>query len=46
MLISEAYAKDGILVNAISPASIETPPVERMVADQATVKRITVQQAE
>lgn len=44
--LSKAYAKDGILVNTISPAFIKTPLVERMLADQAKAKRITVQQAE
>ena len=44
--LSKAYAKDGILVNTISPAFIKTPLVEHMLADQAAVKRITVQQAE
>lgn len=44
--LSKAYAKDGILVNTISPAFIKTSLVERMLADQAKAKRITVQQAE
>ena len=44
--LSKAYAKDGILVNTISPAFIKTPLVEHMLADQAAIKRITVQQAE
>ena len=44
--LSKAYAKDGILVKTISPAFIKTPLVEHMLADQAAVKRITVQQAE
>src|SRR5260370_31204281 len=44
--LSKAYAKDGILVNTISPAFIQTPLVEHMLADQAAVKRITGQQAE
>src|SRR5258708_9525237 len=44
--LSKAYAKDGMLVNTISPAFIKTPLVEHMLADQAAVKRITVQQAE
>jgi NAD(P)-dependent dehydrogenase (short-subunit alcohol dehydrogenase family) len=44
--LSKAYAKDGILVNTVSPAFIKTPLVEHMLADQAAVKRITVQQAE
>ena len=44
--LSKAYAKDGILVNTISPAFIKTPLVERMLADQAKAKRITLQQAE
>jgi 3-oxoacyl-[acyl-carrier protein] reductase len=44
--LSKAYAKDGILVNTVSPAFIKTPLVERMLADLAKAKRITVQQAE
>jgi 3-oxoacyl-[acyl-carrier protein] reductase len=44
--LSKAYAKDGILVNTLSPAFIKTPLVEHMLADQAEAKRITVQQAE
>jgi 3-oxoacyl-[acyl-carrier protein] reductase len=44
--LSKAYAKDGILVNTLSPAFIKTPLVEHMLADQAKAKRITVQQAE
>ncbi len=44
--LSKAYAKDGILVNTVSPAFIKTPLVEDMLADQAKAKRITVQQAE
>lgn len=31
--LSKAYAKDGILVNTLSPAFIKTPLVERMLAD-------------
>ena len=44
--LSKAYAKDGILVNTISPAFIKTPLVERMLADLAKAKQITLQQAE
>jgi 3-oxoacyl-[acyl-carrier protein] reductase len=44
--LSKAYAKDGILVNTVSPAFIKTPALEHMMADQAKDKRITVQQAE
>jgi 3-oxoacyl-[acyl-carrier protein] reductase len=44
--LSKAYAKEGILVNTISPAFIKTPLVEGMLADQAKAKRITLQQAE
>lgn len=44
--LSKAYAKDGILVNTVSPAFIKTPLVDRMLADQAKAKQITVQQAE
>jgi 3-oxoacyl-[acyl-carrier protein] reductase len=44
--LSKAYAKDGILVNTVSPAFIKTPALEEMLANQAKDKRITVQQAE
>src|SRR5438270_1649984 len=44
--LSKAYAKDGILVNSVSPAFIKTPLVEQMLADQAKIRRITVEQAE
>lgn len=44
--LSKAYARDGILVNSVSPAFIKTPLVERMLADQAKARRVTVEQAE
>jgi NAD(P)-dependent dehydrogenase (short-subunit alcohol dehydrogenase family) len=44
--LSKAYAKDGILVNSVSPAFIKTPLAEQMLADQAKIRRITVEQAE
>ncbi|MGB6594303.1 MAG: SDR family oxidoreductase, partial [Candidatus Nitrosopolaris sp.] len=43
--LSKAYAKDGILVNTVSPAFIKTPLLEHMLADQAKAKGITIQQA-
>lgn len=44
--LSKAYAKDGILVNAVSPAFIETPMVDKMLEQQAKSKGISQQQAE
>lgn len=44
--LSKAYAKDGILVNAVSPAFIDTPMVDEMLEKQAKSKGITEQQAE
>jgi 3-oxoacyl-[acyl-carrier protein] reductase len=44
--LSKAYAKDGILVNTVSPAFIKTPLVERMLADQAKAQQIPIEQAE
>lgn len=44
--LSKAYAKDGILVNSVSPAFIKTPLVEQMLADQAKARHITEQAAE
>lgn len=44
--LSKAYAKDGILVNTVSPAFIKTPLVEDMLAQQAKAQGITVEEAE
>jgi 3-oxoacyl-[acyl-carrier protein] reductase len=44
--LSKAYAKDGILVNTVSPAFILTPLVETMLDKLARDKGITRQQAE
>lgn len=44
--LSKAYAKDGILVNTVSPAFIKTPLIERMLANQAKAQQIPVEQAE
>ena len=44
--LSKAYAKDGILVNAVSPAFVATPKIKKMLEQQAESKGITVQQAE
>ena len=44
--LSKAYAKDGILVNTVSPAFIRTPLVSEMLAERAKAKGTTVAQAE
>ncbi len=44
--LSKAYAREGILVNSVSPAFIKTPLVEQMLAEQARARHITPQQAE
>lgn len=44
--LSKAYAKDGILVNTVSPAFIKTPLIEQFMADQAKESGITPQEAE
>ena len=44
--LSKAYAADGILVNAVSPAFIMTPLVREMLQEQARVQGIGVQEAE
>jgi NAD(P)-dependent dehydrogenase (short-subunit alcohol dehydrogenase family) len=44
--LSKAYAKDGILVNTVSPAFIRTPLVEQLFAAQAQQYGITPQEAE
>ena len=44
--LSKAYAKDGILVNTVSPAFIKTPLIEQLFAAQAKERGITPQEAE
>ena len=44
--LSKAYARDGILVNTVSPAFIKTPLVEQGLAAQAQEQGVTPQQAE
>ena len=44
--LSKAYARDGILVNTVSPAFIMTPLVEQLFAAQAQERGITPQEVE
>ena len=44
--LSKAFAVDGILVNAVSPALIMTPLVEELVQRRATEEKISFQEAE
>lgn len=44
--LSKAYAKDGILVNAVSPAAIRTQMLEEVFQKQAEEKEISLQKAE
>jgi 3-oxoacyl-[acyl-carrier protein] reductase len=44
--LSKAYARDGILVNTVSPAFIQTPLVEQLLAAQAQEQGVTPQKAE
>jgi 3-oxoacyl-[acyl-carrier protein] reductase len=44
--LSKAYAKDGILVNTVSPAFIMTPLVEEMLDNLAKQKGVSREQAE
>jgi NAD(P)-dependent dehydrogenase (short-subunit alcohol dehydrogenase family) len=44
--LSKAYARDGILVNTVSPAFIKTPLVEQIFAAQAQKQGITPQEFE
>lgn len=44
--LSKAYARDGILINTVSPAFIKTPLVEQIFAAQAKERGITQQEAE
>lgn len=41
--LSKAYGKDGILVNAVSPAFIMTPQIEGILAEKAKAKNISMQ---
>ncbi|MBA2350271.1 MAG: SDR family NAD(P)-dependent oxidoreductase, partial [Burkholderiales bacterium] len=43
--ISKAYAKDGVLVNSVSPAFIRTPLVERMLQERADEKGMSFDEA-
>lgn len=43
--LSKAYARDGILVNAVSPAMTRTEIVEGMLRDQAQVRGVSVEEA-
>jgi 3-oxoacyl-[acyl-carrier protein] reductase len=44
--LSKAYAKDGILVNTVSPAFIRTPLVEGMFQQQARARGLSVDEVE
>lgn len=44
--LSKAYAADGILVNAVSPAAIRTPLIEGMFEDLAEERGISKEEAE
>lgn len=44
--LSKAYAADGILVNAVSPAMVRTPLVEGMFEDMAQERGISKEEAE
>jgi len=44
--LSKAYARDGILVNTVSPAFIKTPLVEQLLAAQVQGQGITPREAE
>jgi NAD(P)-dependent dehydrogenase (short-subunit alcohol dehydrogenase family) len=44
--LSKAFAKDGIPVNTVSPAFIQTPLVDEMLASQAKAKGIEFAEAE
>lgn len=43
--LSKTYAADGLLVNAVSPAFIETPMTDAMMAERAAEKGTSVEQA-
>jgi NAD(P)-dependent dehydrogenase (short-subunit alcohol dehydrogenase family) len=44
--LSKAYARDGILVNTVSPAFVKTPLVEEMLALQAQARGIKAEEME
>ncbi|HXQ27383.1 MAG TPA: SDR family oxidoreductase [Candidatus Acidoferrales bacterium] len=44
--LSKAYGKDGILVNTVSPAFIRTPLLDGLLAQEAKVRGITMDEAE
>lgn len=44
--LSKAYAKEGILVNTVSPAFVMTPLVAHMLAEQAKARGISPEEAE
>lgn len=44
--LSKAYGADGILVNAVSPATTMTPAVESMIAEEAAQKGISAEEGE
>lgn len=44
--LSKAYAKDGVLVNVVSPAFIRTPLVDDLLAERAKSLGVTVKEAE
>lgn len=43
--ISKAYARDGVLINSVSPAFIRTPLVERMLQGRADEKSMSFDEA-
>src|SRR5258708_8914323 len=43
--LSKAYARDGILVNTVSPGIIRTPQLDQLLAAQAKKRSITPQEA-
>lgn len=43
--LSKGYAKEGLLVNAVSPAFIETPMTDAMMAKRATARETNVEEA-
>ncbi len=45
-MLSKSYAKQGILVNAVSPAFIKTPLVENMLKEIAEKRGISIEEAE
>ncbi|MCJ8282859.1 MAG: SDR family oxidoreductase [Rivularia sp. ALOHA_DT_140] len=43
--LSKAYAKDGVLINSVSPAFIATPMTDAMMKQQAEEKGISFEEA-